>query len=100
HTRSKRDWSSDVCSSDLIEEKVSPSAKCGRNSLMQLGVLYQAGQGAIMHGDDPAAAEEQVQLGGFDLPLLLAQQWMNGHVDVIRSEERRVGKECGYREEG
>ena len=50
---------------------------------MQLGVLYQAGQGAIMHGDDPAAAEEQVQLGGFGLPLLLAQQWMNGHVDVI-----------------
>src|SRR5438067_11332199 len=53
HTKSKRDWSSDVCSSDLAV----------------LGALARALPGRI-----PAAPA--------------------GAISPVRSEERRVGKEC------
>src|SRR5690625_6465653 len=58
HTRWPRDWSSDVCSSDLTFQY----------QLMSLGALYQSSS-QDEHGF--FAAEEQ-----------------------MRSEERRVGKEC------
>src|SRR5207249_9744690 len=58
HTRSKRDWSSDVCSSDLF----------GRRALVGRG--------------DPRMAHVRPQ--ELDQPL-------------VRSEERRVGKECRSR---
>src|SRR5207249_5723941 len=74
HTRSKRDWSSDVCSSDLqirthYRELVVEGPRIVRPDLRSEPVLER--------GDDPAAA--RVVLG------------------VRRSEERRVGKECRSR---
>src|SRR5699024_11782226 len=80
HTRSKRDWSSDVCSSDL----------------------------ALVDGDQPV-------LGVVSAPALNRRWWAalgsgawtgrslssasRMHVSGVRdrSEERRVGKECGGR---
>src|SRR2546428_9821480 len=59
HTRSDRDWSSDVCSSDLT------------------GVTL-TGQGF--------GSETTVTFGG-----------VRGPVTSVRSEERRVGKECRSR---
>src|SRR5438067_11129088 len=64
HTRSKRDWSSDVCSSDLIPNEI-------HRSIDPL-VLH----GALAPDDGPDLAESR---------------------GVVRSEERRVGKECRYR---
>src|SRR5437867_5523623 len=69
HTRSYGDWSSDVCSSDL---------------LLTLFLVYT--------GDDA--------LGGI-LGFLETTQWLIlgplGWLTKIRSEERRVGKECRTR---
>src|SRR5439155_10777990 len=59
HTRWPRDWSSDVCSSDL--------------AVALVGDLQEVGAAAAWDGSP--------------LPQLL----------VIRSEERRVGKECSTR---
>src|SRR5699024_11869416 len=78
HTRSKRDWSSDVCSSDLYGQIV----------------------------EDFNAAQEDVYINfqvvpgdAWDQKLKAAQAAGNA---PDRSEERRVGKECrtrGSREE-
>src|SRR5207249_7347420 len=85
HTRSKRDWSSDVCSSDLpflLKEGFEP-----RDLLFSLR-------------HRPTQADE-LQLGFCQLVtgtpesrqfLILLQELS------IRSEERRVGKECRSRE--
>src|SRR5690349_25081807 len=75
HTRSLRDWSSDVCSSDLGG---------GRRAL-----LHEAPDGAL------------VRHAGADVAL--AQVAPEGHAHALlldlgrRSEERRVGKECRSR---
>src|SRR5207249_8548245 len=88
HTRSKRDWSSDVCSSDLDP---SPAAE-------RYGIRLRAdtigAQSAGLVG--PLA---QVHLPGE--PAAQFRQALTGHVVVRnlrrvkneRSEERRVGKE-------
>src|SRR5437868_10200339 len=61
HTRSKRDWSSDVCSSDLVATRTQ-SRRCDeRTVLCNQGARPRAG------------------------------------VVELRSEERRVGKECRSR---
>src|SRR5207249_8675443 len=85
HTRSKRDWSSDVCSSDLA---------CARRALGDRE-LAEAGQA------DLVAARQLVG----DLPerrldrlfgLAVAQTGLLGDRACelgLRSEERRVGKE-------
>src|SRR5699024_11350137 len=76
HTRSKRDWSSDVCSSDLV----------GTELLVHLvradGVLQRLADLAVLLGDRLALP------GVGDLAVV---------ADVLRSEERRVGKECRCR---
>src|SRR5437868_10574893 len=78
HTRSKRDWSSDVCSSDL------DSVLSGR------GVDDPAPRAA------PAATKSPAKLAGRKaaLPAALAPQLASL---AARSEERRVGKECRCR---
>src|SRR5699024_11369173 len=73
HTRSKRDWSSDVCSSDLRAEIRSVSKKA------------VPGHGAGNLGRPAATA---AQPGQRDRPGTVAELF-----DPGRSEERRVGKE-------
>src|SRR5690349_22824128 len=77
HTRSLRDWSSDVCSSDLLEanpDDITPES---------LEMWRSAGINRLSIG-----------LQSFDDREL---RWMNrAHTadQSLRSEERRVGKEC------
>src|SRR5699024_11241409 len=85
HTRSKRDWSSDVCSSDLLE-----GGKVG------YGGAYFAGQRIVgcavliqIPGNLVEVAADPAVLGG-QLPDSREQF-------IIRSEERRVGNECTLR---
>src|SRR5207249_9443055 len=76
HTRSKRDWSSDVCSSDLEE-------------------AFRVGE----EGAVPGVAGPTVRC----MPVHIKHQHVEGQVvgreighellEVLRSEERRVGKE-------
>src|SRR5438874_9945179 len=75
HTRSLRDWSSDVCSSDLVANHELTGAAA------VAGVI--AG-GRVLRMDLPA-----------ELPRARHDERAGGAVD--RSEERRVGKECRSR---
>src|SRR3989440_9685707 len=70
HTRSDRDWSSDVCSSDLSLRSESASMKIGRA---------------------PRTFQELI--------FTLQRYWSEAGCVILqpRSEERRVGKECRSR---
>src|SRR3546814_15134525 len=85
------DWSSDVCSSDLIFGPVLSVVRVGS---YQEGVdLINSGRfgnGTAIFTNDGGAArrfQSEVQVGmiGINVPI---------PVPVARSEERRVGKEC------
>src|SRR5687768_18014794 len=67
HTRCSRDWSSDVCSSDLVASCPAPTAEPALNP-------YQPNH------SKPTPSKQKGKLCG-----------------RIRSEERRVGKECRSR---
>src|SRR5207253_6503071 len=92
HTRWPRDWSSDVCSSDLavlVErsgERIGHRRRCGRGGRRRRGVVVAAsGREENEQKRDKFTADTSVHGGLLELPF------------TIRSEERRVGKECGYR---
>src|SRR5690606_40119234 len=94
-TRFSRDWSSDVCSSDL-------RVSIGRALLSQPRVLLM---------DEPLSALDRMAKdevlpyfealhANLKIPILLVTHDMSelerlaDHVVLMRSEERRVGKEC------
>src|SRR5690606_40052599 len=91
HTRFSRDWSSDVCSSDLIQRDLpslnepvidqanilSPAEK--QQLSQRILNLHNAGKGQIGVVIIPTTGQEDI----FDYSMRIA-----------RSEERRVGKEC------
>src|SRR5206468_5807486 len=88
HTRSDRDWSSDVCSSDLRHELLDaagPACYCGRAGCIEQFVSGPAlAREVHTHGAEIANEKHEDRLArAFSL--------------VIRSEERRVGKECRSR---
>src|SRR5256884_4437340 len=83
HTRCSRDWSSDVCSSDLVWQATLQDTVATTDSVSLGG-----------------AATFNVVAGG---TLPLAYQWRKDTTNILgatsssRSEERRVGKECRSR---
>src|SRR5690606_40302112 len=88
HTRFSRDWSSDVCSSDLHRNQQTGKGEDGVRQPHEEPIdaapeisRQQAEQAATNHGDDDGEKTR--------------------HQRETRSEERRVGKECrarGWRE--
>src|SRR5205814_7436716 len=88
HTRCLSDWSSDMCSSDLV-------APPGENA----AELYK--QALARNGSDPRAAAGMEKVIGKLLSAAeaqLAAQHLDEAQKLTRSEERRVGKECRMRE--
>src|SRR5207249_5292616 len=86
HTISKRDWSSDVCSSDLEPIKT---------EILVLGAGpggYTAAFYAADRGQKVTLVEQNPRLGGICLNTGCIPSKA-----LLRSEERRVGKECGCR---
>src|SRR5690606_40433749 len=85
HTRFSRDWSSDVCSSDLEVLVVE-----AREGVLETG-----------HGRDRAHRQEAVDhlLVEVELVEVLDGQLLDLRVRICgdRSEERRAGKACGAR---
>src|SRR5207302_2087297 len=85
HTRFSRDWSSDVCSSDLdvasLEALVDPALVAARDEF---------GRGALARAAEAASAPAVALLIRRGAPVEAPDQ--NG--TTPRSEERRVGKEC------
>src|SRR3546814_14880327 len=94
------DWSSDVCSSDLIimqfdECTPYPATEQQARSSMELSARWAA-RCKTQHADNPNAIFGIVQ-GGMHTPLRresLAKLRELGFDGYARSEERRVGKEC------
>src|SRR5256885_4210523 len=81
HTRLQGDWSSDVCSSDLR-----PRSTYSVDS----GTRPDFKASSTISGPIPAQSPSVMPIRGFVVLLLML-------VIVIRSEERRVGKECRSR---
>src|SRR5207245_4289362 len=92
HTRCYRDWSSDVCSSDLKKQKIIAEA--------HLQTHLEGGWravGVLPHGRIVVELDESTRntvrrvIDPSDLGNFLTEGWK---VATTRSEERRVGKEC------
>src|SRR5690606_39645816 len=92
HTRFSRDWSSDVCSSDLIQVRLAIIYVLLILVAVQvIGVYFVRTLESMFLRTSSENMSKQVQLlATFVEPYLLAIQ--NGDEDV-RSEERRGGKE-------
>src|SRR5699024_12219158 len=88
HTRSKRDWSSDVCSSDLIKSKQA-SHEFSRE--MKATTQGQYPYASILSCIDSRVPAEIV----FDQGIgdLFSTRIAGNVISNDRSEERRVGKE-------
>src|SRR5688500_19589679 len=83
HTRLQGDWSSDVCSSDL--EEAAPPRR-----LLAHDLLHEADTSRVL------ACEHVSQLFDTHLAALLGVEREPARA-LLRSEERRVGKECRAR---
>src|SRR2546429_3636928 len=82
HTRCSRDWSSDVCSSDLR-----------MGTLEKYDVeMIGATADAIDKAEDRALFRDAMQKIGLETP-----RSKLANASELRSEERRVGKECRSR---
>src|SRR5690349_14862968 len=93
HTRSLRDWSSDVCSSDLGPTYTDrfgsdPQIEADKVSWLTLAASVWAQANSIAR-----------YVEGLSLPAptnVLGAADNGAGLVRVRSEERRVGKECGY----
>src|SRR5207302_4863095 len=86
HTRFSRDWSSDVCSSDLDDfahGEIAPP-----RSVRSLSCTTRSGSMCCSTPSPPHAGQA---------PNGLLNENSRGSISGIRSEERRVGKECRSR---
>src|SRR5207249_5245596 len=91
HTRSKRDWSSDVCSSDLTATGV--HTLIGKVYDTDVVGIFQAMERIAQAGFVPAAEFSIPEPIAYLAPLyFLLQEKVEGRL-AKRSEERRVGKE-------
>src|SRR5690606_39899244 len=84
HTRFSRDWSSDVCSSDLATSEGGVGSSLG-NALAGLGISTEATQ------ETARTASEIDQMRDWQPVAWLAS------LGIVRSEERRVVKDAGAR---
>src|SRR5690348_17699301 len=83
HTRWTGDWSSDVCSSDLIDD-IGLGAEFMRSHGYEKGWgvgRHVLGSNYFYYVQDPWGSWTEYSFG----------------IDFVRSEERRVGKECRSR---
>src|SRR5205807_7439220 len=92
HTRLQGDWSSDVCSSDLMAQNRAIGEARG-----QIVILSDADT----LFDPRFAAEIARAFGDPRVGVVTGQlTWTNPNESAVRSEERRVGKECRARWSG
>src|SRR5699024_11448451 len=95
HTRSKRDWSSDVCSSDLAKTndvRQSDSTKSSNGCYAIFNANYDYCFRLFLPGSIGIVLGSRKYLYGSSDSF-----YSKTYDEKCRSEERRVGKECRYR---
>src|SRR5699024_11419070 len=95
HTRSKRDWSSDVCSSDLNGGEGGELTSSDDALEILIGSSGEAETAAVEDAVAAWSADSGIDASvsvANDLPQQLSQGFAAG---TPRSEERRVGQESG-----
>src|SRR5207249_7691519 len=97
-TRSKRDWSSDVCSSDLHlpRASLSPLAAGGEREAARLAFRSIAAMSGAMKVDGKPTRTIWLEGDGWSVGII-DQTALPHRFTTVRSEERRVGKESGCR---
>src|SRR5690349_11048157 len=90
HTRSLRDWSSDVCSSDLNNVDLDTQLRIANVSNSQATVTVTIGDVSQPSFNLAAGASTRVSYPVNNGPVKI----VSTRNIVARSEERRVGKEC------
>src|SRR5690606_41118465 len=97
HTRFSRDWSSDVCSSDLdvleLLLRARLEAEVAVEQPQQVARALDVERGARVLHDLAVLLREEVRERVHRALLLRVA----GPLDLVRSEDRRVGKECRCR---
>src|SRR5206468_8360109 len=94
HTRSDRDWSSDVCSSDLFIANGAPEDRLGiRHQGTAAGQIGVNGS-EISYGGTPIGTATGGESGSSPLVVTFNAEATPAAAQSVRSEERRVGKEC------
>src|SRR3712207_9408320 len=97
HTRYWRDWSSDVCSSDLVVDDP-VDEHVAHQPLAALVQVLLVAPGLGLRAEVAVVVVEAVdELLAVDVALVLRPRVPQGDVGVHRSEERRAGKECRSR---
>src|SRR5207247_6203040 len=91
---STRDWSSDVCSSDLAVTPIQ-TANRGRNSigvgsLRRMEATVVVDDNSLPSSDEETRTVLQEVLNDETLPIMAIERVANSY--LFRSEERRVGK--------
>src|SRR3546814_14255397 len=86
------DWSSDVCSSDLLNEMQARIARLDIRSPTAGVVLERSVEPGQVVGQGGSALFRIAKDGAVEMRALLAEQEIARL--KVRSEERRVGKEC------
>src|SRR5207253_7995494 len=91
HTRWPRDWSSDVCSSDLIGKMVEAPLH-GNDVAFEIIGVVRATRYYDLHQTPPSMFFYNLQQAGPYMPTLHVRVG-SANPEFVRSEERRVGKE-------
>jgi hypothetical protein len=50
---------------------------------VQLGILDQPGQKAVMDGNDAVSAQKQIEFSAVDVAVFFPLQWMDREINVI-----------------
>src|SRR5690606_40112643 len=95
HTRFSRDWSSDVCSSDLSDQ----STPCVAPQSTPEVVAMQADspQATAMARSTRMPTDQLAVWLSLTARMMIPKRELKNRIDSRRSEERRVGKECRAR---
>src|SRR5690606_40393154 len=86
HTRFSRDWSSDVCSSDLTKDIYGGTYRLLTQVYAKFGIKS--------HFVCPSDSQNIIDVITPKTKLIWIESPTNPTLRVFRSEERRVGKEC------
>src|SRR5207245_7104101 len=99
-TRCYRDWSSDVCSSDLdfFDRNIEVISQAVFDVLNHTALILES-PGFANHQSHAQGADDHAAQTKFQRPISKSQEFAVTESVAPRSEERRVGTECRTREE-